>query len=444
VLPKPLGQTVPHTQPATVTLSAVDGDGKPVTYSAQVQAYNPVKQQFALAAPPGSSNYYFNYRNAQEKYLVSTNGSNAAQGGWYFLLPNGSLYAWDGNSLTTSEASAAAATVSAATYSDPTQLFTTSPPTGVTATVNSSTLAVNDVGFAGTVQVAVTASDGTLTDTKTFLVTFTDANAPTLAPITTPPPFSHTTTPPTIALTGGDADGAADIANLVYSAKVYQDTPAYLAFTLQQTYGLFSPGNNYYFNYRGQNEKYLQGSGNQWYYLLPTGALYQWGLPSSTLLTTRLPTAFWSNPDLLWNAQAPADAAQAYATQQAYGLVDPGNNFYSNLRGQNEKYLLSSSGQWYFLMPTGALYRWGGTIAASTLMTTINTTFYSDPSVLINAQALAEVSSTYVTVSGNGSINGRLNFTSAISSFTGTLHVQVSDSDGILASPSQLFDVIVT
>ncbi len=106
--------------------------------------YDPVsfgtEQAFDLQAPSTSNAppfvngstaaYFFNANGAKEKYLVSANGSNPAGGGYYFILPNGNLYAWDGNSLATSEAVGSIITLSPAVYTDPTQLINDPQPTG--------------------------------------------------------------------------------------------------------------------------------------------------------------------------------------------------------------------------------------------------------------------------------------------------------------------------
>ncbi len=103
--------------------------------------YNPVsyytEQALGLQAPTAAnpppfsggdpSNYYFNGNGGQEKYLVSGNGSNPAGSGYYFVLPNGNLYAWNGNSLATSEAIGPLVTLNSAVYTDPTQLIDDPP-----------------------------------------------------------------------------------------------------------------------------------------------------------------------------------------------------------------------------------------------------------------------------------------------------------------------------
>jgi hypothetical protein len=110
--------------------------------------------------------------------------------------------------------------------------------------------------------------------------------------------MTHTQGHITVGLSGSDADGDP----LTYSGQALAYSQAY---QLQQQYGLFNPGNNYYFNYRGQSEKYLQGANNQWFFLLSNGNLYQWAgsIASSTLLATN--TLWYLDPSQLWNAQAP-------------------------------------------------------------------------------------------------------------------------------------------
>ena len=85
------------------TIPAESSVTVPVTIQriATATPYNPVsyytEQDLDLQAPTAStpapftggdpSNYYDNAHGAQEKYLVSANGSNPAGHGYYFVLP---------------------------------------------------------------------------------------------------------------------------------------------------------------------------------------------------------------------------------------------------------------------------------------------------------------------------------------------------------------------
>ena len=55
--------------------------------------------------------------------------------------------------------------------------------------------------------------------------------------------------------------------------------------------------------------------------------------------------------------------AKAYNLDQQFGLNQWNGNYYTNLRGLNEKYLLGSGNVLYYMLPSGALYRWGGSVA---------------------------------------------------------------------------------
>jgi len=123
----PAGSSV--TVPVTIQRIPTATSYNPVSYYTE-QALD--LQAPAAANPPPFSggdpaNYYFNANGGQEKYLVSGNGSNPAGSGYYFVLPNGNLYAWDGNSLVTSEAAGPLVTLNGNVYADPTQLINDPP-----------------------------------------------------------------------------------------------------------------------------------------------------------------------------------------------------------------------------------------------------------------------------------------------------------------------------
>ncbi len=84
--------TISHGSTALVSLSSVDPNPVgPVSYT--VTFADPLltlKTTYGLTLQDG----LFNYRGENEKYLLSNNGSNSANGGWYVLMPNGNLYAY--------------------------------------------------------------------------------------------------------------------------------------------------------------------------------------------------------------------------------------------------------------------------------------------------------------------------------------------------------------
>ena len=78
-----------------------------------------LEQQYDLMETTGVTNYLLNSHGAQEKYLVSSNGSNPAGGGYYVLFPNGNMFAFapdSNNDLLSTEAGTA---ISAGTPASP-------------------------------------------------------------------------------------------------------------------------------------------------------------------------------------------------------------------------------------------------------------------------------------------------------------------------------------
>jgi subtilisin family serine protease len=111
-----------------------------------------------------------------------------------------------------------------------------------------------------------------------------------------------------LTLSGNDSDGDP----LTYTAQIQGgQSQSATAYHLKQQLGLTYAG-SYYTNSWGLNEKWLQGSGGQWYIILPVGELRKW---SSTLTATLAPAAliatfdpsYYNDPSRLWNAQ-PATA----------------------------------------------------------------------------------------------------------------------------------------
>jgi subtilisin-like proprotein convertase family protein len=162
----------------TVNLNSNGNDaGETLQYSTPVVlGYDPLydlKVKYGLNTPDIPS--LFGYSHHQEKFLHSSNESNAAipsHGGLYVLLPNGDLREWNGVDATTGTF---IANVGASVYNNPALLYNASQPaapSGVTVSRTGDTLnLVWPSGFMGTFRVSITIGDGANEILETFLVT---------------------------------------------------------------------------------------------------------------------------------------------------------------------------------------------------------------------------------------------------------------------------------
>ncbi len=137
-------------------------------------------------------------------------------------------------------------------------------------------------------------------------------------------------------------------------------------------------------------------------------------------------------------------AQQAYELDQEFGLYQWEGSFWTNLRGENEKYIASYSNGVsapLFILPNGNLYCWSGSIAASTYVATLSAKYYADPFLLCEAQPpeCAPIDGGDVQLSLYG---GTLTIVRA-ADFVDNFVVQVSVSDGV-ATDSETFSVSVT
>ena len=168
---------------------------------------------------------------------------------------------------------------------------------------------------------------------------------------------------------------------------------------------------------------------------------------AQTVLTVPLNASDADGDPLSYSVQVVACdplAKTAYDLDQQLGLYEWGGSYWTNLRGANEKYLASTTNGLAapcFILPNGQLYRWGGSIAASTLVATLSSAYYANPSLLVNAQppVYSPVASSNVSASVSGST---LTITRA-AGYTNDLSVRISVSDGT-ATTTSTFNVSVT
>jgi hypothetical protein len=80
---------------------------------------------------------------------------------------------------------------------------------------------------------------------------------------------------------------------------------------------------------------------------------------------------------------ADATEALAYQLDQTHDFHAAVSEF-QNLRGLDEKYFQNASDEWFYILSTGAVHQWSGTIAGSTLLGTLNSTYHDDLTTLFD------------------------------------------------------------
>ncbi len=293
----------------TQVVSASDADGDAVTVRAQVvgvaaQAYQ-LDQDLGLSF---MGSYYTGYHGGGEKWLQARDGQ------FYCVLPNGEVHRWLGTAAATFSAAGRVATLDSSYHADPSLLW--NAPATPRVTLAGDQLTIDPpVGYVGSFQVEVSASDGIVTTSQTFTVTVTNI-APVL-PVIGDLTMRKTedTITRAVSVSDGDGDPVTVRAQVVgVAARAYQ---------LDQQLGLDFLGEQYT-GYHGGNEKWLQARDGQFYCVLPNGEVHRWlGSAAATFsaagLVTTLDAGYHADPTLL--AKAPATPAVKLEGNQL--TIDP-------------------------------------------------------------------------------------------------------------------------
>jgi cyclophilin family peptidyl-prolyl cis-trans isomerase len=385
-----------------------------------VSGTNPLfnlKMEFGLFTPEDTA--AFNQFGGNERWLQSSNGSNAANGGWYMLLPNDTLVAWNG---TTSASGNLAANLSpyGNVYANSALLTAAALPTsiGLTASVNpasgGSLTLTPAPGFDRSVQITVTVSDGAQATSQTFTFTVNDT-APSVPAVNTQT-VAHNAADPTFGLNAGSS------VPLTYAINVTGDNTLY---NLKLQYGLSTADIAANFNSRHDGEKYFLSSngsntaGSGLYVLMPPSnptygnELFAYVPDASNDLLSTLAGApvanlsaygVFANTALLYRAQlapipvVPTNQSPLYDLREQFGLSTPDIAADYNVRGANEKYFKSGNGSnaanggFYMLLPNGLLYAWNVSLAATIAQAPVANLsgegVYANTALLYNAQPI--------------------------------------------------------
>jgi hypothetical protein len=242
------------------------------------------------------------------------------------LSANGSqalLYAWDGGPSSVPAGAQPVAVLDASVYFDPTILLNAKAPvteTGASASVAGSNLNINaPASFVGSFLVTVTANDGALTTTRSFVVTSTDT-----APVPVVVPNQNVSQNGSVKVTLGSTDAEND--PVTYTASVAGFNAA---FALQQQYHFTGVGKFTTTNAKGVSttaqvfQSSVLGGVNGFYLVDSSGNVFAYDgsgdfsttFASSANLIGKVDPSVFTTPALLTAASAPvAPAAKVTVT----------------------------------------------------------------------------------------------------------------------------------
>jgi hypothetical protein len=304
---------------------------------------------------------------------------------WYVLLPDGTLYRWNG--LRTLTTSPQITSLPPAVFDDPTRLFSAAPPLSAEAVDLLTQLRVahgfrpapsyyeNALGFREKwffdrlgAWYAIT-PDGSLYRWNGQRNLTGSTLVATLSPLIFDDPTR------------------------LFDAAVSLSSPQQQELQeLLTTHG-FHRGASYYENALGFREKWLLDRLGNWYAITPDGSLYQWNglrnLNSSTRVRVLSPLVFDDPNHLLAvSISLPTQLQELLGQlQQSHGFR-PAQTYYENAFGYHEKWFLDRQGAWFVLIPDGSLYRWNGlrNVTSGTRLAVLDPLVFDDPSRLFQAR----------------------------------------------------------
>ncbi|MFT4556854.1 MAG: hypothetical protein ACI92S_002208 [Planctomycetaceae bacterium] len=150
---------------------------------------------------------------------------------------------------------------------------------------------------------------------------------------------------------------------------------------------------------------------------------------SGVPLEVALPTVDADGQAITYTVEVLGDELSALDNE--HGFWSEGN-YYDNYLGQGERWIRDADNQWHYLLPNGALHRWGGSFDASPLVAELDNEVYDDPSLLTDPQA----------VPVSASIEDGVLIITTAEGYVGDVQIRVTASDGF-EETSTTFQVTV-
>ena len=338
--------------------------------------------------------FFENSYGGGEKFLRGV--VNQFGNSWYFILPNGEFYAWNGSNL----GGSLIATLSADIYKNLDGLYDAS-----TATLTGAQ-AVSAENFDRTL--------GLYEDDAGFYQGAFGSEARWLRGDLNQygnPWYIITPTGDLLAWNGSSSISGTLLATYDVSAYLNPELiseasqatlvgpMATQARNLDETLGFYVRGDGLLQGTYGSQSKWLRGAtnqfGNPWYIITQQGELLAWNGSSSATgtLIFQFNTDVYHTPKLLFEASQQvltgADATLAKNLDQQYGLYEDARGFLQGSSGNDVKWLRGVTNQfgnpWYFIRPDGEFVAWNGSGTSGAVLATINSSVFLKAELLFEA-----------------------------------------------------------
>src|SRR5262249_35524828 len=112
----------------------------------------------------------------------------------------------------------------------------------------------------------------------------------------------------------------------------------------------------------------------------------------------------------------------AYHLQSTLGLHEAAEGFDTNVYGGGEQWVQDSGNAWYYILPSGAFFKWSGAAGqlTGTQVAQLDPSVNANPALLLNAQpgqgqATVSVTGSVLTITPNAGFRGLLSVTATVS-----------------------------
>ncbi len=102
-----------------------------------------------------------------------------------------------------------------------------------------------------------------------------------------------------------------------------------------------------------------------------------------------------------------------------YDLVES-DDYHTNCLGNNERWIRSANGGWFYVMPSGEFYQWQGSFATSTLLADFDSTHYDNPDLIAEPE----------TIDASVYVDGDVLVITPDADYTGSFQVEIGATDG--------------